>query len=499
MHPLGKSLATGLISAAALFVVVEDWRGKRDWEAFLKEQTAKGESFDYRRLLPPPVPDEKNFAHIPQLRPLFDYERNGTRGINVQRTHRDPKANERALALLRIQSDQAPPAMDGWRHAETVSLTAYRDYLRTDKSLARPDKPGAPAADILFALRRFDGEMDALTKSAKQRPQARFDVNYADHFAALLPHLGVLRNVARVYTLRALARLHTGDIAGAWADVDMLLFLSDSIGREPTLISHLVRIAIVELALQPVWEGLATGRWTPVQLRAMQERLAAMDFLAHHRLAMLAERDFSNLMMEEFRTKDRKQMAAMLEAPGAGDAVLFQLAPEGWLRQNQLRYNRVHLDYIAPIVDVAKRRVYPDVAKEFGRRVADSRRTPYTVMIHLLLPALGQSTKRSNAAQTAVDQAAIACALERYRQANGKWPDTLAQLSPQWLAKVPQDLVSGQPMKFKAQPDGGYLLWAVGWNQKDDGGKPGVRREGNATRNDLGSGDLVWRQPMAKR
>ena len=45
--------------------------------------------------------------------------------------------------------------------------------------------------------------------------------------------------------------------------------------------------------------------------------------------------------------------------------------------------------------------------------------------------------------QTRVNEALIACALERYHLANGQYPETLAALAPQFLEKIPNDLIGG--------------------------------------------------------
>jgi hypothetical protein len=44
-------------------------------------------------------------------------------------------------------------------------------------------------------------------------------------------------------------------------DVLTTIPLAESLCDEPVLISGLVRIAIVELAMQPIWQGLAERKW----------------------------------------------------------------------------------------------------------------------------------------------------------------------------------------------------------------------------------------------
>ena len=88
-----------------------------------------------------------------------------------------------------------------------------------------------------------------------------------------------------------------------------------------------------------------------------------------------------------------------------------------------------------------------------------------------------------------VDRARTACALERFRIAHGKYPETLDALTPQFIEKLPHDVINGQPYKYRRTDDGQFILYSVGWNEKDDGGVPG--------RNlfDLTQGDWVWDYP----
>ena len=75
--------------------------------------------------------------------------------------------------------------------------------------------------------------------------------------------------------------------------------------------------------------------------------------------------------------------------------------------------------------------------------------------------------------QTLVHEALIACALERYRLAHDAYPETLDALVPQFLAQIPPDLIGGRSLHYRRAADGKFLLYSVGWNETDDGGKPG--------------------------
>ena len=75
-------------------------------------------------------------------------------------------------------------------------------------------------------------------------------------------------------------------------------------------------------------------------------------------------------------------------------------------------------------------------------------------------------------AQTSVNQAIIACALERFRLANGVYPETLDQLVPALLARIPHDAVSGRPIIYQPVGEGSFILRGVGPNGTDDRKKP---------------------------
>jgi len=63
-------------------------------------------------------------------------------------------------------------------------------------------------------------------------------------------------------------------------------------------------------------------------------------------------------------------------------------------------------------------------------------------------------------------------AIRMYEREHGKLPGDLKVLEPEFLPAVLLDLYTEQPLRFHLT-DGGYLLYSVGWDHKDDGGKFG--------------------------
>ena len=148
----------------------------------------------------------------------------------------------------------------------------------------------------------------------------------------------------------------------------------------------------------------------------------------------------------------------------------------------QLHYCRLFQLQLNGAFDVEKKQVFPKQIESNTNALeqAFAGRNPFTtictrhqLLAVILLPSLHKIPMRAAAAQTAMDEAAIACALERYRLANGQFPETLEALVPQFISQLPNDVISGEPYKYHRTNDGQFVLYSVGWNEKDDGGVPG--------------------------
>jgi hypothetical protein len=112
----------------------------------------------------------------------------------------------------------------------------------------------------------------------------------------------------------------------------------------------------------------------------------------------------------------------------------------------------------------------------------------------LLLPSRSNAVRRMAFGQAAADEAAVACALQRYRLANGQFPESLNSLTPQFIAKLPHDIINGQPLRYRRTNAGHYVLYSVGWNETDDGGIVGGPRNNDVPEvPDREAGDWVWR------
>jgi tetratricopeptide (TPR) repeat protein len=509
-----------LATLIALFYAEEDWRGKHDWEKFKREWEAKGEHFDYASVIPPPVPDDQNFALTPIVASCYEYilDKNG---------HKLEKQNTNVVNRLAISREGSAgdwknwPTNGYWLRQTITDLRGWQQFYRvlaTRTNLFQiPTQPQSPAQDVLLALSKYDSIIEEL-RQASLLPDSRFPLNYdSDHpFATLLPHLATMKRLSQVLQLRAIAELQAGEADRALADVKLSFRLIESFRTEPFLISELVRIAMFEIALQPIYEGLAEHRWSDEQLVALDAELAKLDFLADYQSSMRGERAMTCATIDFLSKKNTYQRYRELfnsvnsEAGDDGGVTLWgqlnnkakmvgiYLMPAGWFTQNKLFIARGEQGWITGVIfpekHLASPQKYREVEQAESLSIYTSSAKPWNFLAKEFYPALGASGRKSSREQISVDLARTAIALERYRLAHGEYPESLDALVPQFIAQVPHDVIGGQPLKYRREADGQFILYSVGWNETDDGGVIGHHNGGVAPY--FEAGDWVWRYPQ---
>jgi len=480
-----------IITLWALFCAEENVRGKYTWDKYRQELEARGEQLDFREFIPKPVPDDQNFAATPLIKSWFPRQTSDQWKDNYSRAENLSKADRDHRSIMDLVA---------WGRA-FVSTNAHGKVESGPLDMASRAK-AAPA--VLEALKTNEAVFAEL-RAASDRPYSRYPVNYdvEDPFTILLPHLSSVRAVCRRLQLKTCAELAAGNGAGALEDVKLMHYLADSLKQEPFLISYLVRVACLQTAIEPVWEGLAERRWSDGQLQELQALFQRDNFVADVKRPFEVERASGIVVADLIR---KHGLGYLINYLGQGSSSqsdlrvanwLGALLPIGWLYFEQYNTYHAYQTLLDGTIDPTQRRVFPGRTeanfREFGGEIKGDKFVGSFIhhrsMAALLLPALSRVITKAAAAQTAADQAAIACALEGYRLANGQFPETLDALVPRFISQLPHDVINGESYKYRRTDDGQFILYSVGWNEKDDGGVPGK------TLFDEREGDWVWQYP----
>jgi len=250
-----------------------------------------------------------------------------------------------------------------------------------------------------------------------------------------------------------------------------------------------------------LYDGLAQHSWNDVQLAELEQMLKPINFLADYQLSMRSEVAGSTANLDFFQHAYRSDVKKVLGA-SFSDMPWTELLdvpwPSGWWDKNK-SHMAGFLCHELATVDPQARLVFPKVDLDLKHQVEQARAkwdayAPWNIWFTLSAAPLDNITQKYAEAQVWVDEARIACALERYRLAHGVYPGSLDALAPAYIAELPHDIMNGQPYHYQLRPDGTFLLYSVGWNQTDDGGIV-VYRKDIPTVIDYNEGDWVWPTP----
>lgn len=92
------------------------------------------------------------------------------------------------------------------------------------------------------------------------------------------------------------------------------------------------------------------------------------------------------------------------------------------------------------------------------------------ILIKSFLPSARKLIPASERVGQVQNNTILAFALAWYQREHGHYPKDLAELAPKYLANIPLDIFSGKPLIYRRNKYG-YLLYSVGVNGKDDGGR----------------------------
>ncbi|HXI70071.1 MAG TPA: hypothetical protein VNN22_06905 [Verrucomicrobiae bacterium] len=496
---------TGLAVIAtlvAILVTEENWRGKHAWETFKREATARGERLDIASVIPPAVPDDQNFFCAPIVADAVNWNRKQNTGMLEPRDTN--VVNRMNFDIYRGDSGLWPNDGGNWQKGKLTDLKQWQHYFRDFAATSQgktngfqiASQPQTPAKDVLLALSIFDPATEEL-REASRRPYARLPLDYDNGFDdawKLLPYLASTKVCAQYLQLRIQAELDDGQSEKALNDLKLLLAVNNSIRDQPFLISHLVCIAMMAITLQPVYEGLAQQRWSDAQLADLEQMLARQDFLADFQFAMRGEKIMAIQSIEKQRIT--REMKSVDDSAGTNKIVTTSLrwAPSAFFYGTELAFAQMHQQFIVPLVDLTNRVAAPAALREAQDAVKSQMKhySYYKVQALMVFPAIATAVKKFAMIQSQVDLARTACALERFRLARGNYPDTLDVLAPQFIEKLPHDLINGQPLHYHRTDDGRFVLYSVGWDEKDDGGKIVFSKGGRV---DTEKGDWVWQYP----
>lgn len=482
-----------LLAVFVIFILVERIRGARALSARLSELRTKGERLGYAELIPARPAAGKNafpglLALTNQLEELSEALRSTPPSMKLV-------APARATVSWQLQHW---PGTD----QKTNSWATLEPHLEKIRALQGP-------AHAALQLSGFDSGFNY------QKGLVEFE----------LPPIVLVKRLASSLALAVSDALRRGQTEEAVASLRDLIRLVELEKDERLIISQLVRLTCADMAVRRTWELLQAPDCTDAQLAAVQSAWLPMDFPLDMSRALEMERaltlDFYDQLRHSRAARDaqltlwRKVAIEGLtpEASGWMEYVNLPLWRVAWSEQDELRaLNR--WQGVIEIERIGRAKSWNDARALFkATETADedhlasldsasSRgKLNWYDQARFVFSGLDFSVgdtivRRVLGRQTEQHMAIAAIALRRYELRHHQPAPDLAALVPEFLPAVPRDLMDGQPLRYRGGPGGGFLLYSVGDDGKDDGGDAsrlaGMEFGKESSSSFWGGRDAVW-------
>ncbi|HVS51317.1 MAG TPA: hypothetical protein VHD62_03085 [Opitutaceae bacterium] len=446
-----------LATLAALFVVVENWRGDRAWRALQEDFARRGARLDQAAFQSPPVPTERDIFKAPLLADLIA---------------KDSASSIRAKKIRdTAQLNRLEPFFDVVA-GPTIDPGALREKMKKAGLIATASSEN-PAVDVLGAFAPAAELLDSVCRAARERDSASATIDFSTAPSGI--SLGALFDVGRLLVFRARMELAAGKADAALADTFAALRLGRSCtaSSPKSVLSLLIGQALASHATQPMHDAIPIHAWNERQFAALQQQLEGFQSL----------RDLA----ETIRVERVWALAFIDAAPSLGSRISGVDWPwwmiHGWVQQNKVAYATAIEEQVLSLFSPADERIFPERIDAMSRIPLEVRpsRSPYRWLGNMTLARLPDFVRATGATANDIEQAALVCALERYRLDHGAYPEKLESLVPAYCARLPRDTTDGASFLYRTLADGSRQL-------EVSGQEPGAKNSGHFT-------PTVWALP----
>jgi hypothetical protein len=356
------------------------------------------------------------------------------------------------------------------------------------------------AEDYLAWSDRIGPELAAVRR-ALQRPHVWIENESRRSRDFHIPNFVSIRLLAQTLGQRAQCHILLDQPAEALRELELLHDLSRIVTRKPvTLVSAMINVALTGVYVQVVTEGLRLGVWQGPQLVEIQRQLetvnlvepvvAAFQWERLSQLTVFESGHPGKIMVESQRALAPPAKPELFQRLKLASYRLLDCVPQGWRYQNMATVGALDQEYL-DAVEPGRGVIFPrgiDAAAEHTESVLKEHRVG-TFIAGMMFPNFTRAWQVTAQTQASVRQTMTACALQRYQMMKGGYPEDLNALAPEFVKAVALDPVTGERMQYRPDSRSDFLLYSVGWNGVDDGGKVCYAQGGGT---DAVNGDWVW-------
>jgi len=366
--------------------------------------------------------------------------------------------------------DRSYSLPQGARNAADIYLEAFLNYKEWDKNAMRAlGKVSSPArtesmdASARQLVEKFlsDNQITlSLLYQAASIEHCRYPVDFTRRDDSTTPWLDNMRKSSRLLPLDTLIQCENQDPDKAIESIRASLALARSLDG-PLLTHRLTYVAVRGQTYRNIERMLNRITLTDEQLLTLAGLVTTSDMSDGFKRALVAEQCLG-LQVVQAPIRD------IVSQTGYGKGLFLMLIPWkmlGLCYRDALMFIELMQKSIdaLELPEPEHLKAFDAVQESVGGGMQRS------IIAYLIWPIFARTFNIDirHQAHCRVTQAGIA--VERYRLAEGRLPQSLDNLVPAYIKAVPADPYDGRPLKYRSL-ETGYVVYSIGDDSSDDGG-----------------------------
>jgi serine/threonine protein kinase len=367
------------------------------------------------------------------------------------------------IALFRskiAEVTQRPQSEGQWQRPEWSDRYVALSKLAANEPLSDED------AELFRAeLTKLEEPLN-IARSMIDFPRGRFSVAYTrDHVSVLLPDQSAALHLTSMLEVDAFVNLHDGNRTKAIDDCLAIFHCCGSFADEPISMTQVIRTAIFRRGGHLSERILAHTTCSDDELIAFQNQCAAANEIPIHLIMARGERAILHYFLGTMETGDISPQALQVFKVPSRD----RLPSVAEIRRFHAWLLNHHTQWIQ-IASLPSERWLSDIAQL--DREFDSAPAARSAIVE----SLRDLATKQQCAATALHHLAdartslTAIAAERFRLAHQRWPESLQELVPDFLARIESDPYDGRPLRYQRVVDG-VIVYSIGPDASDSDGR----------------------------
>lgn len=400
-----------------------------------------------------------------------------------------PDGENAAIPLFETWREDDPALWGAWQEGRPSLPKPVNLGFPQQAGEGRPFPRGQPLDPLQRAACagwwRSNEVRMARVQKALQRPGFRFPVHFEDGHQMLLLHLRAMKAEAQRFRLRALSAADAGDPGAALDAIESLGATVRLLEAEPVLIGQLVVVANRTITLRAVEDFLNRHAPAAADLDRLERAVSwspagdrlAVGFQGERAMALDLMSLSAGRAVEVMQTLGKTSPPEANAGSAWAGLGLVMMRLHGIVDQDRLNLLRTWRRAVAASdASTASRVAYLAAFDDADKAI---RKEPRLIFSRLFLPALRKVWDKFARAETEAGMARVAFAVERFRFRHGQPPASVEELRPEFLAVIPADPFGDGPLRYR-RLDHGYLIYSVGLDGEDHGGRPVMPEEPTA-------------------